>query len=550
MGIFINLTIAKSTTKKEWEDVYEETMELIKKLPLAERACVDIHGVSTVCLVKSQEHEFPTRWQTKNKKIGWAADGDMDTLETAEQYFLPRNLIGENNVYAQAGDAMLGALPSYLNCDDDDERMQDIYYIWGSKTQGESYHIYLLAVACLIQDRLGSKAFIYGDITRGQCKKAVEIANTFLEKKIDMPDRCYSDRLMKRINNLNFSEEEKIDIFNVFFLGTKGADFGEELKHNFSEESLNNHWKQQFANSKIGTVGFNKLISEYLLWGFEIDALCNYVKFEDDNGNMHYEEFINRIMDAKLHLKDKNCADPLKIDQEQERPYSIWTLFAQFGFSGAQNKKVDRYVPIEVIRKALRKGLSGKLDVDLIIDEYLKREADQMEINLKEENVTKEQVHQAAKQDVAETFRQLMDRERMKLSETYAKYDINELEDLMLYESGDKICPDLEESLGRSRKFLDEILNEVMFKELCSKPASEKYRWIIDQNRYILIRDSDWKQVYRNLEEKPESFARYYSLMRVNSGKNNIYKMTRALMINDDLYNYTKKLAENIKEEG
>ena len=130
----------------------------------------------------------------------------------------------------------------------------------------------------------------------------------------------------------------------------------------------------------------------------------------------------------------------------------------------------------------------------------------------------------------------------------YEKYDINDLDDLMGYETGDTVRPGLAKSLGVSRKNLDEILNEPKFTELLGKSASEKYRWIIDHNRYILIRKTDWEQVYKNLEESPDSFARYYSLIRVDSGKNDIYKMTSALMINDELYQYTKELAETTKE--
>lgn len=545
MGIFIHLDISRSITREEWEAVYNETLELIAKLPLAEKRIVKIHGVDTVCLVQTGEHEISSIWGEEEEKIGWAADGDMDTLKTAEVYFLPRDIIGDNEVDKNAGDAMLGAFPAYLNYDWNDNRFSHVYSEWGNKTQGDPYHIYLLAIACLIEARLGSKAFIYGDITRGQCKKAVEIANTFLENKIDLPDRCCADRLMKRINNLDFSEEEKIAVFNAFYLGTKDVSFGEALKNSFSKKSLNDYWKKRFENLRIGTFVFDEIVSEYLLWGFEIEKLCEYVNFEGDDGNMHYEEFVKRILDAKLHLKDKNCADPLKIDQEEERPYSIWTLFAQIGFAGAQNKKVDRYVPMEDIRKALRKGLEGKLDVDVIIDEYLKNEANQIQINLKDKNVTKEQVEQAAKQDAAETFSQLMDRKREELTEAYAEYDINDLEDLIGYEKGDKIHPGIVEALGASGKFLDELLSEPEFMKLSGKSASEKYRWMIDQNRYILITKADWEQVYKKLEESPESFARYYSLMRADCGENNLYKMTTALMMNDELYEYTKELAED-----
>ena len=550
MGIFIHLDISRSVTKKEWQDVYNETLRLVEKLPLAERRRVDIHGVDTVCLVHTEERPFVSEWGHYDRKIGWAADGDIETLNTAEEYFLPRDLIADETIDINAGDAMLGACPSYLNYDWNDQRFKHTYRLWGNKTQGEPYHLYLLAIACLIEARLGTRAFIYGDITRGQCKKAVEIANEFLENKIDVPDRCCVDRLMKRINALKFEEAEKIDLFDRFYLGTKDASFGETLIRNFSKKSLGAYWEKQFKSSKIGTIGFDDTVGEYLLWGFEIDTLCKYINFKDEDGNVHYEDFVKRIMDAKLHLKDKNCADPLKIDQEEEYPYSIWTLMAQFGFAGAKNQKVDRYIPIEDIRTALRKGLDGKFDVDLFIDKYLSEEADQIEINLKGKEVTREQVEKAAKQDAAETFGQIMDRKKKELSDSYAEYDINDLDDLMAYEAGDRIRPGLCESLGGSRKFLDEILSEPEFSVLLGKSAEEKYRWIIDQNRYILVKKEDWEQVYKNLEESPNSFSRYYPLMRADSGKNNLYKMTTALMVNDELYQYTEELAEKVKKSN
>jgi hypothetical protein len=544
MGIFIHLEISKSITKPEWEAVYEETLQLIKNLPLAERRKVDIHGVDTICLVKTEEHTFPPLWGNHEERWGWKADGDLETLKSVEEYFLPRDLIGDNVVEEDAGDAMLGDCPAYLNHDWNDARFTHVYRKWGNKTQGEPYHMYLLAVACLIEARLGTKAFVYGDITRGQCKKAVEIANEFLDSTIEMPDRCYVDRLMRRVDALQLPESDKLNVFEVFYLGTKDAAFGETLRQYFPKKFLNAYWKNRFKNSKIGTIGFDKKVSEYLLWGFEIDKLCEFVNFKDDDGNMLYAKFVTRIMDAKLHLKDKNCADPLKIDQEEEHPYSIWTLFAQLGFAGAENKKVDRYIPIEEIRAALRKGLEEKFDVDAVIDEYLKKEAEQIEINLKGKDVTEEQIAMAAKQDAAETFGQLMDRKRAELAE----YDINELEDLMEYEQGDSIRPGLADSLGRSRKFLDGLLDEPTFIELSNKSVEEKFRWIVSQNRYILIRKTDWEQIYKKLEEEPDSFARYYSLMRVDSGKDNLSLMTSALMVNDALYSYTKELNDNIKE--
>ena len=115
-------------------------------------------------------------------------------MNIAEEYYLPRNLIDGDGVETEeeAGDALMAVLPDYLDYDweDEDTRFNHCYGLWGNKTQGEPYHMYLLSIACLIEARLGYKAFVYGDITRGQCRKAVEMANEYLDMPIDIPDRC------------------------------------------------------------------------------------------------------------------------------------------------------------------------------------------------------------------------------------------------------------------------------------------------------------------------------------------------------------------------
>ena len=132
MGIFIHLDISRSITREEWEAVYNETLELIAKLPLAEKRIVKIHGVDTVCLVQTGEHEISSIWGEEEEKIGWAADGDMDTLKTAEVYFLPRDIIGDNEVDKNAGDAMLGAFPAYFTVNGETKRRESriIFIYW------------------------------------------------------------------------------------------------------------------------------------------------------------------------------------------------------------------------------------------------------------------------------------------------------------------------------------------------------------------------------------------------------------------------------------
>lgn len=549
MGIFIHLAISKSVTKEEWERVYEETLQLIKHLPLADRREVKIHGFDTVCLVRSEEYEDTYGYFDRKTRVGWNAVGDYQSMRRAENYYLPRDIVGENEIEKGAGDAIFEILPVYMDYDRQDERFFHVYDIFGGKTQGEPYHIYLLAVTALIEARLGTKAVTYGDITRGQLKKAVEIANKYLDNKIDMPDRCYVDRLLKRVSKFPLSSGEQLAVLEEFYLGTKDAEFGKYVRQMFSIEAIDEYWKYKFKNNKIGTIGFDMVFNEYLLWGFDLGKVCQYISFEDKDGNLKYEEFIKRVMDAKLHIKEKNCEDSLNIDQEEERPYGIATLFAQFAFAGARNKKIDRYIPIEDIKRDLVSVLGDKCDVESIIDKYLEEEAKQIEINISSQDTSEEDIKKAVEQDPAEAFNQIMDIKCEELKKEQEKYDIDDCGNLIFYENGDTIHPGLVEAIAKSRKFLDSLLKKEKLKELLEKEAKECCEWLVKHNRYILIRDKDWEKIFTDIENDKEVFGRYYTLFSVALDSRNLLDMGTAFVVNDDLYSYSKILADELDEE-
>ena len=269
MGIFIHLNISKSVTKKEWEKVYNETLFLIDKLPLAEKITKNIHGIDTICLVRTKERTEKYGWIREETRTGWFADGDYNWMNTAEDYFLSRDLVKEDEIDPRAGDAILCYLAAHcLGYRWKDDICSHTYGIWGGKTQGEVYHMYLLAIACLIEARLGEKAFVYGDITRGQCRKAVEIANKYLENPIEMPDRCYMDRLFDRISKLPLSLEEKYRLFDSAYLGSKDGEYGDFVRKVFSEGTISTCWKKKLTEYEIGTSGFSSFFREYMTQGF------------------------------------------------------------------------------------------------------------------------------------------------------------------------------------------------------------------------------------------------------------------------------------------
>jgi hypothetical protein len=551
MGIFIHLGVSKAVTKEEWDRVYQESLTLAEKLPLAETRKIKIHDIETTCLVRSQERKEYYGRNNEREVYGWSTDGDYDYLRTAECYHMPHELVKDKEFDPDAGDAMISELQYCLDDgrwnDNKYKKYQNAYGLWGAKTQGEPYHMYILAVGCLIEARLGHKAHVYGDITRGQCRNAVEIANEYLDDPIDMPDSCYLDRLLNRISKLPISEKDKITALGYFYLGTKDAEYGKTLRDTFSEEALDEYWKEEFSDSYVGTVGFDDDFNEYMLWGFDLERLCDYVKLESREGEDRSEAFVTRVMDAKLHLKDKNCEDPLKIDQDADGTYSIWTLFAQVGFAGAGNKKVDRYIPIEDIRGALKAGLGDRCDVDKIIDEYLEKESGQTPINLDEISDSKEKWDEAVKQDASEVLTQIMDQKLDEMNEEREEYDISEAENLIFYKGGDKIKPALEKAIGKSRVFLDSLRSEETYKRLLEKDAHARCEWLSENNQTILVRDKDWEKIYTDIENDKESFGRYYPLFRVKLNDRNLMGMCIGLLINDELYKYSSVLAQRAK---
>lgn len=542
MGIFLDLAVSKSITRTEWSKFYEESLQLAKKLNLAERRIIKIHGINVTCLVPTEEREEICGWNNEYKRTGWFAEGDYTYLHTAEDYYMPKNLVADDAEEEDIWDAMMGALPAYTHFDWNDERCQHAFSLWGNKTQGEPYHILLLGIACLAEARLGKKAFIYGDITRGQCKRAVEIVNYCLDVPIEMPDRCYMDRFAERVKNLPLSELEKVEIYHSLYLGTQDAEFGSYMRGTFSEDSLREFWKGQFAGGEIGSYEFRTCFQEYMLLGFDLEQLCKIVRFESKDGLPLYKKFVRTVMDAKMHLMAKNTEDLLRIDQEEEHPYTVWTLLNQFVFRGAGNLKVDRYIPLEDIRTALINAIGDKCDVYEIIDEYVAEENAQIRKDVND--MSSEEFSAAIEQDASDVFHQIVDKKRQKAARKLQEYDITTYSRLIFYRSGNTLPPEYMESIGKSRQFLDAALKEERYRELLQETPLKKFEWLVNQNTNYLIRDIDWEQIFSNIEKDTDSFARYYPLMRVKLDSKDLVYMATAMMINDDFYSYSAELRD------
>lgn len=517
MGIFIHLNISDTITEDEWERAYQKSVKLMEKMPFIEKTVKGYHGTSLVCTTKTVEKEW-------YGKYGWHTIGDSVSMKTAEDYFLPKNIIVTEKTDESVKlyvDPYMSILPAYSNFDFEDERCARVICLWGNKTQAEPYHFYLLAVACMLEHELPGKVAIYGDITRGQCKKAVEIASDLLGEQIELPDRCDLQGLHERVKKMPLKKNEVVDAFTVLYLGNQNEEFGEFIRKGFTDEELKLFWSGQFSYSKIGTYGFSDWLKKYLLWGFQVANLKEYVRFEDEEGNDLAEKFVKAVLDTEVFLEEKDCEDILEIDREEEGSYSIYTLLAHFAFAGAKNHRVNRYIPPEVLLAELEKCVGGLCDVSQIVTEYMAEHT---------------------KRDVAKNptnaFISHMHQLRDELTSAREEYDISDSNELLWFESGNSIAPSLNNSLMRFFEFYRETIQEDKYHELLKQGPIHAVRYLIRQNRYLLFMEEAWDRIINNIENNIDAFERYYPMVRVEPTKNDLVHFIRALVLNDELYQY------------
>lgn len=517
MGIYICMAVSKAVTQAEWEKAYRETVTLVEKLPLADLQRVEIHGNDIPCVVPAKEQELAVGGK---KTKGWMVSGDLDSLGIAETYTLYENF-GIDSANPEAGDAILGIIPYHIKEDTNDSKFHQAYHLWGRKTQGEDYHIYLLAIAALLETRLKEKVFVYGDITKGQYKAAVEIANQYLKEPIDLPDSCDIERFCERVCKLPLSGAEKIGVIEEFYLGSKNNDYGECLRKHFKKE-LQNYWTGIFAQCELGTSRFHREFQKYINWGFELEELFHLIPVQNGGKEDACKKLIETIQDSGLCTQEKDLRDPLTINAESEQLYGVATLFMQGIFGAARNKKVAKYMPPEEVQAILERNFGKEMDIAAYMEEHLKKEKPS---------------------DISEEFSDFFHQEKEKLEKDHEEYDIADSEDLLYYQKGNSILPSLQKSLGKSMTFLESILKEERYQDLLQKDADTQFHWLVMQKRHYCIQKEDWERIYERLATS-KGLARYYALFRIQLGQESIRNMATALLVNDELWDFCKNYQE------
>lgn len=528
MGIFIYLKLSPRVTKKEWSAVYEETLKLVEAFPLARMVRREFYGVSTFCAVKTEE------CMDSYGRTGWWADGDMETLGTAERYFVPKHLGIDTDTNEPQDDALLGLAASCTDIIEwENPRCKNLRELFGDKTQGEYYHRLLLAVGCFIVDRLGKKASIFGDITKGQCAASVDMANKVLDKPIQVPPQCDMQRFFDRIKGMSLSPLDEVVFFTECILANKDEKLGHFMQKYFSMEQLKLYWMEQMKERIEEKCSLKGILKEYVTMDFPICDWCRYVK-ELNNGEADYfENAITDLLDLKLHKEEKYLEDWNATDQDHPGLYGIGTLFGKAIFGGLRNYHVNKYIPVEELQAILREVFSDQCKVEEIVEKYLAEERKAEEEGTDEE-------------DAGLLFNRMMDEMYAVRCDNKGEFDITDMENLECFEAGDTLEPRLEKAVKESFQFYTKAAEEDKFKELVQGEHSDRCRFLVESNKRLLLRESDWIHIFEEIEKDKSSYKRYYPMVRVVA-EGDLQNMVRAFVLNDEFYAFCSNL---IKDEG
>ena len=509
MGIFIHLSISHSITQKEWTPVYEEALSLARKLGLAEARREEIGGVPVCYFALTREYTEHNEWRNTDW-TGFCVSADYATLQSCEQNYIPRDLGADTNP-SERFDAML---ETYRACNDHKYR-SNIYGLLGAKTQGYAHHLPLLAVCCLIQDRLGAQAFVYGDISAGQCRRAVEMANDYLDPPISVPDFC-SSALLPHIHALPIPEAEQIALLGWAYTGKKDAAYGAALRASFGEEACARMWDARCEEYNAELDGVRRLLTDYLNQGFDLEALCRRFPFKVEDPEAARTLFVRKLLNTGLCEESrKSVVSPL--DPDREAPYGIGALFANW-FSGGPCLDPSIYMPLEACRELLIRGLGSREAVETGIAAYQEEKQKKAE---EQNSEPKETLEAAPEEQDAEA--------------TEEEYDIETTYGLIHYQPGCSIDPDLLVHLRRFFAFYTKIAQEERMTALKESGATECFRFLA-KNPQLKLRDCDWQQIYDRLCADPESFARYYPAGQAEIESDAAMYVLRAILTNDDFY--------------
>lgn len=554
MGIVINLyLIPRRISPEEWGAIYQESLKLVEACDLMDRIEIRRNGLRYCFARKTGDREgFPGK-----SGHGWLSVGDLRTGEGTGAFALMEDvrayLYGEEAEdqaedkpqrpfqkrsqgsfqAPSAGQSMgqeeilLSALGGAEEGTDKIRKPQGCVNIWGQETKGLDSHIYLLAIACLVVSRFPEAAMVSGDISAGQCRRALRWANRYLEKPIGLPVTSRRNKLLERLRKTSLSGVPLLEAFYQLTDEAKDGRMGDFLRKEFAAEELYEFYRQRFLPFRTGQRGFVRVMKEYLEMGFGFQGLCRLAVSDPKGMQAEPEDFLRRVLESKLHVQEKETYDFARTarqrgdyeeaDTDRELPARIFTILA-----GMENRNVNAFYPLEKMREDCRAVFGDRCQVDDLINR-LAAEEEKM-------NSGKDSLQALLYDNPDGLFRQGADMTSKGKRRRKKRYDVNSYRELADFVPGCRMKPELEKDLVRNFCLLHQYV-EIAFEEFSILKREERENYLIQETAGLLLREEVWDLIFDRIMDD-DYIVRIYGILCVNREPEDGELFCRSLLFN------------------
>ncbi|KLU59409.1 hypothetical protein CEB3_c43950 [Peptococcaceae bacterium CEB3] len=309
MGVYLNLIINPAGVEVDaWEKVYVESLSLLRAFPFMRTKLEEVGGLPRL-VYSTQVEERDTDGVSKS----WLVCGDAHSKKTGEEFSLTRSLQDYRSRFRYSSTGAPGG-SSVQDCqdakmydilragfeendkDDDngketenektkeekkEKKKIDCVSVFSNKTQGYPYHLYVLAIAMLVESRLPGAALVSGDINLKQAEDAREWANRYLSLPIDLPVRVDAERLWQRLREY-YEGERLLRAFDDLYVRDSAFDVPEIFFAQAPPENVKNWFKKRlFEFDSLTQVGARRLMIGWLNKSKDLESLCELILTRD-----------------------------------------------------------------------------------------------------------------------------------------------------------------------------------------------------------------------------------------------------------------------------
>lgn len=503
MGIYITLKrVSDGITDHEWEEVYKETLIALKNYPFADKVLAKTYnGKKYYQADCAKERDLSPLCEGR----GWHTIGDLETCQYGESFVL----LADNNYYKRKQETQ--AVQDIIKCVTGDKKCVTV---WDSKTQGEPYHIPLLAIGCLIEDRLEGKVIMQGNIRQFEVEEGCKWINKYVDKEVGYPVIADPQKLITRLQRIYSKTEDQLKHFYNLYIDVLEDKVRGVLEQALGKDVLRQYYQEQLDTSEVDTKEFVLVAEQMLKIGYRLEEVAAAFKHSKARSRYEIETFIRYILNERISV----CFLP------KEEVYTLCNVGGQmvFMFDAIMGYNRNKYELTEEERVCLANRLKA------IFLEYT---------NAIDDIITEAIEKKKEKVQCYEAYLDMLNAKLDQQREYLEDYDIVAIEELIDWEKGDTMSPDIEEWLKEVAQILqiaDEELKEM--NELLKKlRASDTLEYMLrEESSKFLLPKVFWEYINEN-RKNDKVLMVIVILLRVDVTDANTYNLIKYILCNPKL---------------